>query len=310
MEQVYGVWAVRSAASMFGHAEAWCKEDGRPLEFESLEAAKAYALELNRKATANVRYFVKEKEPEPNAVRVPASQPDIEAAGPVDRAPRNEVAEKHNEIPGRQMAPEADPVVEIRSAVHSNYANMVAMLAADNKVYLGREERYSFTPGQPGSYDNRDGSLCFVSDMPEMYYFLYGEGWSHSQEEMLDRGLTMDQYMEFARLQEGVLRQFTLRREILFAGQPFQTPENYLRNAELDLEGEKGNYNMIDGIVNNDPPVRADLTDGQTHEEIRELAPETLPNEKPSIMESCGQTARRMRPVVFSPPRRKGGFKA
>jgi len=183
MEQVYGVWAVRSAASMFGHAEAWCKEDGRPLEFESLEAAQAYALELNRKATANVRYFVKEKEPEPNAVRVPASQPDIEAVGPVDRAPRNEVAEKHNEIPGRQMAPEADPVVEIRSAVHSNYANMVAMLAADNKVYLGREERYSFTPGQPGSYDNRDGSLCFVSDMPEMYYFLYGEGWSHSQEE-------------------------------------------------------------------------------------------------------------------------------
>ena len=285
MEQVYGVWAVRSAASMFGHAEAWCKEDGRPLEFESLEAAKAYALELNRKATANVRYFVKEKEPEPNAVRVPASQPDIEAAGPVDRAPRNEVAEKHNEIPGRQMAPEADPVVEIRSAVHSNYANMVAMLAADNKVYLGREERYSFTPGQPGSYDNRDGSLCFVSDMPEMYYFLYGEGWSHSQEEMLDRGLTMDQYMEFARLREGVLQQFTPRREILFAGQPFQAPENYLRNAELDLEGEKGNYNMIDGIVNNDPPIRADLTDGQTHEEVKELAPETLPNEKPSIME-------------------------
>ena len=285
MEQVYGVWAVRSAASMFGHAEAWCKEDGRPLEFESLEAARAYALELNRKATANVRYFVKEKEPEPNAVRVPASQPDIEAVGPVDRVPRNEVAEKHNEIPGRQMAPEADPVVEIRSAVHSNYANMVAMLAADNKVYLGREERYSFTPGQPGSYDNRDGSLCFVSDMPEMYYFLYGEGWSHSQEEMLDRGLTMDQYMEFARLREGVLQQFTPRREILFAGKPFQTPENYLRNAELDLEGEKGNYNMIDGIVNNDPPIRADLTDGQTHEEVRELAPETLPNEKPSIME-------------------------
>ena len=285
MEQVYGVWAVRSAASMFGHAEAWCKEDGRPLEFESLEAAQAYALELNRKATANVRYFVKEKEPEPNAVRVPASQPDMEAVGPVDRVPRNEVAEKHNEIPGRQMAPEADPVVEIRSAVHSNYANMVAMLAADNKVYLGREERYSFTPGQPGSYDNQDGSLCFVSDMPEMYYFLYGEGWSHSQEEMLNRGLTMDQYMEFARLREGVLQQFTPRREILFAGKPFQAPENYLRNAELDLEGEKGNYNMIDGIVNNDPPIRADLTDGQTHEEVRELAPETLPNEKPSIME-------------------------
>jgi len=306
MEHVYGVWAVRSAASMFGHAEAWCKEDGRPLEFESLETAQAYALELNRKTTANVRYFVKEKEPEPNAVRVPASQPDMEAVGPVDRTPKNDVAEKHNEIPGRQMAPEADPVVEIRSAVHSNYANMVAILAADNKVYLGREERYSFIPGQPGSYDNRDGSLCFVSDMPEMYYFLYGEGWSHSQEEMLDRGLTMDQYMEFARLREGVLQQFTPRREILFAGQPFQAPENYLRNAELDLEGEKGNYNMIDGIVNNDPPVRADLTDGQTHEEVKELAPETLPNEKPSIMEKlrADRMEHEVRGFQPSPPER------
>ena len=306
MEHVYGVWAVRSAASMFGHAEEWCKEDGRPLEFESLETAQAYALELNRKTTANVRYFVKEKEPEPNAVRVPASQPDMEAVGPVDRTPKNDVAEKHNEIPGRQMAPEADPVVEIRSAVHSNYANMVAILAADNKVYLGREERYSFIPGQPGSYDNRDGSLCFVSDMPEMYYFLYGEGWSHSQEEMLDRGLTMDQYMEFARLREGVLQQFTPRREILFAGQPFQAPENYLRNAELDLEGEKGNYNMIDGIVNNDPPVRADLTDGQTHEEVKELAPETLPNEKPSIMEKlrADRMEHEVRGFQPSPPER------
>ena len=306
MEHVYGVWAVRSAASMFGHAEAWCKEDGRPLEFESLETAQAYALELNRKTTANVRYFVKEKEPEPNAVRVPASQPDMEAVGPVDRTPKNDVAEKHNEIPGRQMAPEADPVVEIRSAVHSNYANMVAILAADNKVYLGREERYSFIPGQPGSYDNRDGSLCFVSDMPEMYYFLYGEGWSHSQEEMLDRGLTMDQYMEFTRLREGVLQQFTPRREILFAGQPFQAPENYLRNAELDLEGEKGNYNMIDGIVNNDPPVRANLTDGQTHEEVKELAPETLPNEKPSIMEKlrADRMEHEVRGFQPSPPER------
>ena len=116
----------------------------------------------------------------------------------------------------------------------------------------------------------------------------------------------MDQYMEFARLQEGVLRQFTPRREILFAGQPFQTPENYLRNAELDLEGEKGNYNMIDGIVNNDPPVRADLTDGQTHEEVKELAPETLPNEKPSIMEKlrADRTAHEARSFQPSPPER------
>ena len=32
-ETTYGVWAVRSGASIFGRAEAWCKEDGKPLEF-------------------------------------------------------------------------------------------------------------------------------------------------------------------------------------------------------------------------------------------------------------------------------------
>lgn len=67
---------------------------------------------------------------------------------------------------------------------------------------------------------------------------------------------------------------------------------------------------MIDGIVNNDPPVRADLTDGQTHEEVRELAPETLPNEKPSIMEKLRADRTGHEAVVFSLPRRKGGFKA
>lgn len=42
---------------------------------------------------------------------------------------------------------------------------------------------------------------------------------------------------------------------------------------------------MLDGRVNNEPPERPDLTDGQTHAEIRELAPHTLPEEKPSLME-------------------------
>ena len=43
-----------------------------------------------------------------------------------------------------------------------------------------------------------------------------------------------------------------------------------------------------DGRLDNEPPERPDLTDGQTWEEIRELAPETLPGaagEKPSLME-------------------------
>ena len=70
-----------------------------------------------------------------------------------------------------------------------------------------------------------------------------------------------------------MLSQFTPSREILFAGQPFQPPESYLRNAELYEEGQTGNYNMLDGRLNNEPPVRPDLTDGQTYEEIQGACP-------------------------------------
>ncbi len=82
--------------------------------------------------------------------------------------------EKLNEIPGRQLSKEPDPLVQIRSAVHSNYAGMIAMLAADNRVYLGREECYHYQDGLTSYYDNGDGSLCFVTDRADMYYFLYG----------------------------------------------------------------------------------------------------------------------------------------
>ena len=287
-EKVYGVWAVRSGSSIFGRAEGWCKEDGKPLEFDSEKAAQDYADEAGRHATANVHYYVEEKEPEPGAIKKRAAQPDLDARAHEEVAPRNDAAEKRNEIPGRQIMPEADPLVGIRSAVHSNYAGMVAMLGADNRVYLGREERCHYQDMQASYYDNQDGSLCFVCDQPDMYYFLYGEGWAHTQAEMLERGLTLGQYEEFARLRDGVLSQFTPHREIMFAGQPFQAPESYLRNAELYEEGQTGNYNMLDGRLNNEPPERPDLTDGQTYEEIRELAPETLPEEtaeKPSLME-------------------------
>ena len=62
-------------------------------------------------------------------------------------------------------------------------------------------------------------------------------------------------------------------------------PSNPLKTVELDMEAEGGNYNMIDGVINNLPPAKADLTDGQTYDEIRELAPETLSEEKPSVLE-------------------------
>lgn len=181
MEQkTYGVWAVRGSGSIFGHAEAWCKEDGRPIEFDSEAAAKTYASELNGKSTANVHYYVKEKEPEIDAVKFTA---DSAALGPLIREnqpPRDLSAEKRNEITGRQIAPEERPII---------------------------------------------------------------------------------------------------------TGQPFKKPENYLRNAELYMEGQTGNYNQLNGIIDNKAPERPDLTDGQTFDELRELAPETLPEEKQSILD-------------------------
>lgn len=58
---------------------------------------------------------------------------------------------------------------------------------------------------------------------------------------------------------------------------------NYLAAAEVS--GEQ-NYNQIDGLLNNGAQPKADLTDGVTHDELMELAPETLAkSEKPSILE-------------------------
>ena len=89
--------------------------------------------------------------------------------------------EKQNEIPGRQIPSQTDPLVEIRSAVHSNYAGMVAMLGADNRVYLGREERCHYQDMQPSYYDNQDDSLSVSYTHLDVYkrqalYFLRGAG--------------------------------------------------------------------------------------------------------------------------------------
>lgn len=197
--------------------------------------------------------------------------------------------------------------IDNRRFMYNPKTGILAMLGADNRVYLGREERCHYQDMQVSYYDNQDGSLCFVCDQPDMYYFLYGEGWAHTQAEMLERGLTLRQYEEFARLRDGVLSQFTPSREILFAGQPFQPPESYLRNAELYEEGQTGNYNMLDGRLNNEPPERPDLTDGQTYEEIQELAPETLPEEKTSLMEKlkAGRPEHEARQVAPPAPERE-----
>ena len=53
--------------------------------------------------------------------------------------------------------------------------------------------------------------------------------------------------------------------------------------AAVEMSTEQ-NYNMIDGLRNNMTSPKADLSDGQTHEEIQELAPETLAQKKSSVL--------------------------
>lgn len=77
---------------------------------------------------------------------------------------------------------------------------------------------------------------------------------------------------------------------------------NHLAAAEISKEQ---NYNMIDGLHNNEAPPKPDLTDGQTWEEIRELAPETLPDEKASVLEQIREAREAPRPPCNPRPGRE-----
>lgn len=91
-EKVYGVWAVRSDNSMFGHAEAWCKDNGKVIEFDSAKEAEKYAAQLNAEATPNCRYHVMSKQHDRNSVKYPIERtPDdkIPAVGRPAHLPEN-----------------------------------------------------------------------------------------------------------------------------------------------------------------------------------------------------------------------------
>ena len=63
--QYYGIWAMRGPASVMGAAEAWSKRDGIPEVFTTKEDAARQAAQYNQNASsANVRYSVREMEPE------------------------------------------------------------------------------------------------------------------------------------------------------------------------------------------------------------------------------------------------------
>ena len=86
---------------------------------------------------------------------------------------------------------------------------------------------------------------------------------------------------------QGAADNYAARVLVHMSGRDVKEVYNHLASAEMSKEQ---NYNMIDGLHNNEAAAKADLTDGQTHEELLELAPETLPDadvpaEKPSVLE-------------------------
>lgn len=69
MEKKYGVWAMRSACSVCGAAQSWCKHGGKPMEFDAMEQAESYANQLNESCySPNVHYAAKEMERSLNQV--------------------------------------------------------------------------------------------------------------------------------------------------------------------------------------------------------------------------------------------------
>ena len=91
-DKVYGVWAVRSGSSIFGHAEAWCKDHGKVIEFESKAEAEKYAAECNAEATPNCRYRVMAKRHDRDSVKYPIERtPDdkVPAVGRPVHLPEN-----------------------------------------------------------------------------------------------------------------------------------------------------------------------------------------------------------------------------
>jgi hypothetical protein len=61
IQMPYGVWATRSAASSLRAAEAWLKNDGEPVTFDTMKEAREHADEMNRNSrSTNVHYYAKD----------------------------------------------------------------------------------------------------------------------------------------------------------------------------------------------------------------------------------------------------------
>jgi len=130
-----------------------------------------------------------------------------------------------------------DEKIEIVSAAYSNYKGMIALVGKDNKVYLGKKEKYHSNidkDDESAFYDNSDNSLLWISDNQNMFSFLYSTGWVKTQKQMLKYGFTMKDYYEFDNLQNELLYKFDKTCEMKFKDTPFKSPEELLEEINLD----------------------------------------------------------------------------
>ena len=127
--------------------------------------------------------------------------------------------EKQKALKALQMATlkrVGDNFVKTVSSCLSNYKDYVALVGADDKIYLGKLSKYLFKAehGWIGGYDNTEKDLIYVSDNHSLYYYMFGSGMTLSQSELIKQGIkTDDDFKEIARAKADILDGLEVTKE-------------------------------------------------------------------------------------------------
>lgn len=135
----------------------------------------------------------------------------------------------------------------------SNYEGMVALLHNEepfnNEVCLGLKQNVVGNDG----YNNADNSLVKLSDNIRIFAFLTPGEFEYSQKEMLDHGdFLEDDYIEYSRLQRGLLANYKQISTAKFKGEPFKEHLYYVLDPGLiSRANESSTLGRMGEIVNN-----------------------------------------------------------
>ncbi|MDL2272950.1 DUF3849 domain-containing protein [Oscillospiraceae bacterium OttesenSCG-928-G22] len=328
--QYYGIWAMRGPASVLGAAEAWSKRDGAPEVFTTKEDAAWQAAQYNQNtSSANVRYSVREMEPELALSSV--QRQNMAVAQAIDKAVQESNYDTfHYNLKGAaekvigEYGPDRVNAVLANILLNHDYDGRYSSankrwaqgfdIAPDKGIFCNTHPHVldgfidrareatavleaQRSAGMVGSY-TVTRSIQFDNDRG----FAYGENPGAVQPfatwQFTSENGTRDHYWgHYHSGQEAALTDYENRVNEYMTDNPHLkvVVDNPLAAAEMSTEQ---NYNQIDGLRNNMAAPKADLTDGQTLEEIKELAPEMLPvEEKPEPRQSPPPKGRRFENV-------------